>query len=68
MPTDTLIQALRSCETRLNHWIHASEANLMLFRHDPIAALRMAEIGLDEETLQELELIASSIAHKVAAA
>ncbi len=68
MPTDTLLQALRSCETRLNHWIHASEANLMLFRQDPMAALRIAEIGLDEEVLRELELITASIANKVAAA
>jgi hypothetical protein len=67
MPTDTLLQALRSCETRLNYWIHSSEANLQLFRQDPVAALRMADLGLDEDLLCELEAITSSIAHKVAA-
>lgn len=68
MPTDTLMNALRGCETRLNYWIHSSEANLQLFRNNPVAALRIADLGLDEDLLCELEAIASSIAQKVASA
>jgi hypothetical protein len=68
MQTDTLLQALSSCETRLNYWIHSSEANLLLFREDPIAALRIANLGLDEALLCELEAVTDSIAEKLAAA
>jgi hypothetical protein len=52
---DPLVQALLSCESRLNTWFNESELNADLFWRDPLAAMRTANLGVDEHLLEELE-------------
>jgi hypothetical protein len=64
---DPLLQELSRCEGRLSDWLAGSEGNAQWFAQDPIAALRAADLGLDEDTLRDLEEIAGSIARKIRA-
>jgi hypothetical protein len=52
---DPLIQALIDCESRLRAWINESPLNADLFRSDPLAAIRTANVGVDERLLREFE-------------
>ncbi len=55
MKADQLVQALLGSESRLNAWLNESELNADLFRRDPLAAMRTANLGIDEHLLGELE-------------
>jgi hypothetical protein len=62
---DPLVQALLDCESRLSAWLNDSELNADLFRRDPLAALRAANLGLDEGLLGHLEETVTGIALKL---
>ena len=62
---DHLIGELEEVETQLRKWLEDSEENAQLFRRDPIAAMRAAGVDLEDDTMMELELIASAIARKL---
>lgn len=59
------LSELEKVEARLQQWLAHSNANARLFRNDPIAALRAADVELEDETMMELEMIFSSIARKL---
>lgn len=61
LPADRLILELRRVEDRLRFWVDSSEENAVLFVQDPAAALRAADLGLDEELIQEFESVLRSI-------
>jgi hypothetical protein len=63
-----LLRELQRCESRLHDWFSQSEANVAWFARDPMAALRAAEIGMDEEVLNDLEDTMRMIARKINAA
>lgn len=60
-----LLQELSARENDLLQWIRSSERNTRLFTADPIAAIRAANLGIDEQVLYQLELITLSIAKKL---
>ena len=62
---DPLIQALLKCESRLSAWLAESEVNIELFRRDPMAAIRAANLDVDEGLLGQLEEIVRGIALKI---
>lgn len=62
---DHLISELEEIETQLRKWLDDSEEHAQLFRRDPIAAMRAAGVDLEDDTMMELELIASAIARKL---
>ena len=62
---DRLLTALLNCEGRLNDWIQRSENNARLFASDPVAAMRAADLGMDQDVLDELQTITSAIARKL---
>ncbi len=62
---DPLISELEEVETQLRKWLESSEEHAQLFRRDPIAAMRAAGVDLEDDTIMELELIASAIARKL---
>jgi hypothetical protein len=64
-PQDPLISELHKVEIRLQQWLAKSKANATLFRNDPMAALRAADVDLEDETMMELEMIFSNIARKL---
>jgi len=68
LPTDRLLLELAKCENQLKLWLCVSPENAVLFAKDPVGALRAADLGLEEDTLQELNLLLSAIAEKVLAA
>jgi len=49
-------------EPALDGWLRSSETNAGWFRMDPFAALRAANLGIEEELLQELESATRTIA------
>lgn len=61
LPADRLILELRRVEDRLRFWVDSSEENAVLFVQDPAAALRAADLGLDEELIEEFESVLKSI-------
>lgn len=63
--TDLLLAQLYACEERLHAWLGRSEENAALFAADPVAALRAANIGMDEEALRELASVLAGIHHKL---
>lgn len=63
--SDRLMHELGRFETRLQQWIAGSEKNARWFRRDPLAAMRAAGLGIDDELMCELELIMRGIARKV---
>lgn len=62
---DRLMHELDRVEVRLQQWIASSPQNARWFRRDPIAAMRAAGLGIDDELMCELDLIMSGIARKV---
>jgi hypothetical protein len=62
---DPLIQVLLKCESRLSAWLTESDVNGELFRRDPMAAVRAANLDLDEGLLGQLEEIVRGIALKI---
>jgi hypothetical protein len=56
---------LTSREPFLTEWLERSAMNARWFRKDPIAALRAANIGIDEALLRELESVATALAAKL---
>lgn len=52
-------------ETRLQQWIAGSSKNARWFRRDPLAAMRAAGLGIDDELMCELDVIMSGIARKI---
>jgi hypothetical protein len=67
MKTDPLVQVLLNCESRLSAWLSESELNAELFRRDPLAAIRAADLGVSEGLLTELEQTVTGIALKLKA-
>lgn len=64
---DPLIQTLLNCESRLSAWLNESAFNAELFRRDPLAAIRSANLGVDEGLLGDLEETVAGIAMKLKA-
>ena len=64
---DPLLQELSRCEGRLSSWLSCSQANAQLFAADPVAALRAAGLGMDENIFKDLQEITGSIARKIQA-
>jgi hypothetical protein len=60
-----LMGKLARCEHALQQWLQRSEANTHWFRRDPIAALRAANLGIEEEVLLELESVTRALAQKL---
>jgi hypothetical protein len=60
-----LMGKLARCEHALQQWLKRNEANARWFRKDPIAALRSADLGIEEEVLLELESLTRAIAQKL---
>ena len=60
-PVNRLLLELRRVEERLRLWVDSSEENAVLFVQDPAAALRTADLGLDEELIQEFESVLKDI-------
>lgn len=60
-----LLQQLSAREGDLLKWIKSSERNTRWFAADPMGAMRAADLGIDEQVLNELELITRSIARKL---
>ena len=56
---------LEEAEEALQHWIQSSPENLDFFRRDPIAAMRVAGLDIDDEIMLELEAITKAIAKKL---
>jgi hypothetical protein len=65
---DPLVQALMDSELRLNVWLNESELNFDLLRRDPVAAMRAANLGVEEDMLSALEDVMTGIARKLNAA
>jgi hypothetical protein len=62
---ERLLRELSARETDLIQWIQSSERNTRWFTVDPMGAIRAANLGIDERTLDQLELITLSIAKKL---
>ena len=62
---DRLINELEQAEEALQRWIKSSPENLEFFRRDPIAAMRVAGLDIDDEIMLELEVITKAIAKKL---
>jgi hypothetical protein len=62
---ERLLRELSARETDLIQWIQSSERNARWFTADPMSAIRAANLGIDERTLDQLELITLSIAKKL---
>jgi hypothetical protein len=60
-PVNRLLLELRRVQERLHFWVDSSEENAVLFVQDPAAALRTADLGLDEELIQEFESVLKGI-------
>lgn len=60
-----LLNELSAREPLLSQWLEGSAMNARWFRKDPIAALRAANIGFNENLLNDLERITASIAQKM---
>lgn len=63
--TDLLLAQLYACEEQLHAWLDRSEENAAFFTADPVAAIRAANIGMDEEALQELASVLAGIQRKL---
>jgi len=62
---DRLMMQLEDAEEALRQWIRSSPQNENFFRRDPIAAMRVAGLDIDDDILLELEMITSDIAKKL---
>jgi len=62
---DRVITELEKVETRLQEWLGASKDNATLFRRDPVTALRLAGIDLEDDIMLEIETILDNIARKL---
>ncbi len=60
-----LAQELARTEPMLMRWLQRSELNMRWFRKDPVAAIRAASLGLEEDILRELEDITSTLVRKL---
>ena len=60
-----LLRELSRRESDLLEWISRSEENRHWFATDPMAAIRAADLGIDDRILLQLELITRSIARKL---
>ena len=65
---EALLQELARKEQQLVEWIQTSERNTQWFAKDPMSAIRAANLGLNENILQQLEFITASIAKKLRSA
>lgn len=62
---DGLLEALNIHEAQLRLWLNSSPANSLLFRDDPVGALRAADIGISEKLLAELQQIVTALRRKL---
>lgn len=60
-----LLRELASKEPQLDAWLKSSDTHAVWFRKDPVAAIRAANLGIEEEVLKDLESVAASIALKL---
>ena len=63
---DRMLQELNRHETQLNTCLNSSPNNVILFIEDPVAALRVANLGISETTLGELQETMNGIVQKLA--
>lgn len=63
--SDRLMNELGKVEGQLQLWISRSEKNARLFREDPVAAMRAAGLGIEDDLICELEIIMRGIAQKL---
>jgi hypothetical protein len=61
---DRLVAELGKVEGRLQAWIAASGRNELLFRRDPVAAMREAGLEIEDDLLCELEQLMGGIQAK----
>ena len=61
---DLLLSQLYACEEQLQGWIKLSDRNALLFAKDLVAALREANLGIDDAALQQLQSILATVARK----
>lgn len=64
-PRDPLIAELERVEGKLQKWLKASEKNALWFKKDPIAAMQVAGLDMEDEIMLELERITAEIARKL---
>jgi hypothetical protein len=62
---DKVISELEKAEARLQDWLEASKDNAALFRRDPVTALRLAGMDLEDDIMLEIETILDDIAKKL---
>lgn len=63
--SDVLLLELANCEGKLNAWIRASAVNAELFAKDPVSAMRAANLGIQEDVLEDLAIVIESISKKL---
>jgi hypothetical protein len=63
--SDQLLLELANCEGKLNAWISTSAVNAESFAKDPVAAMRIANLGLPEDVLEDLAMVIESISRKL---
>lgn len=62
---DRLLRELERVEARLQRWIQEAPENALLFRSDPLAAMKAAGLNIDDEIMLELERVIAEIARKL---
>lgn len=62
---DRLLEELNRHEQQLNVWLDSAPANVILFLENPVAALRAANLGISENTLEGLQQTMEAIARKL---
>jgi hypothetical protein len=55
LPVGQLLLELRKYQDELRAWVDLSEANSLLFVQDPATALRVADLGISEDLIVEVE-------------
>jgi hypothetical protein len=63
--SDQLLLELANCEGKLNAWIGTSAVNAESFAKDPVAAMRIANLGIPEDVLEDLAMVIESISRKL---
>jgi hypothetical protein len=61
LPVDQLLLELRKHQDKLRAWMELSQANTLLFMQDPAAAMRIADLGMPEDVIAELEQVLQSM-------
>ena len=62
---DKVISELEKAEARLQEWLGESADHATLFRRDPVTALRLAGVDLEDDIMLEIETILDEILKKL---